>query len=284
MRSSLINVLVVGVLAIPTGALAGTCYLDDPTSLTPLTSPIQAGGAGNDFGASPTLCGHEVHGASCVLQVNVDSTGSAGSHCLTIGSGVTVEMQGHSITCATSTKCRTAINNVGSASGTSQVQMNDGIILGCWESGIHGTPFADVSNFLLDGAAIGSCAGSGDYGIGAASGLAARNVDDVVVRNFAQVCLVTASNSTVTYAVAHGCGTTGFQCGTGVSSATLDTIVAYDNGFNVKRDNSSGANCTLRNSVLHSSGTCDIANNSGSCSTSGWTFTGYNFISDTIMH
>lgn len=286
-RSLLKLMLLCAALAVPAMAIAGTCYLDDPGNGTPLVSPIQAGGTGNDFGASPTLCGHEVHGTSCVLQVNVDSTGSASTDCLTLNSGVTVEMNDHTITCSSATQCGTGINVVTSGNGTSQVVLNSGNIAGCWTIAIKpGQSFTEVNDFQIDCAATGSCASDGDYGIGSASGASARTVNDTSVRNCDNTCYVGSSITTIQDSIAHDCGT-GFSCAANGGAATvLDTVLAYRSSDNIKRTDLPGTKCTLRDSKIYAASHCEIANAGGNC-TSGsleFTFSGTNIIGETINH
>src|SRR5689334_20873115 len=102
-------------------AATNTCYVDDPGNLHGLTSPIQEGSSGE----LTSLCGHEVHGTSCVLQVGDNNSvlnSSSGANCLSIGGGVTVQMQGHTITC-TGSDCGTAINITASSGSSGKVDI-----------------------------------------------------------------------------------------------------------------------------------------------------------------
>lgn len=288
-RSLLKLTLVVAALSLPAAALAGTCYLDDLSSSTPLVSPIQAGGTGNDFGASPTLCGHEVHGTSCVLQVNVDSTGSASTDCLKLGGGVTVDMNDKTITCSSATQCGIGINITSSGSGTSKVVLNSGNVAGCWTQGVHASgSTAELDDFQIDLAATGSCASDGDYGTGDPQHDAAfKSIADTAVRNVDNVCIHATAITTVTDSIAHDCGTVAFSTSTnGGAAATLDNVVGYNAADIVKRADINATKVVLKDIAVHDASHCTFENSGNNCTTgsSEFTFQGVNFIDDTINH
>ena len=285
-RSLLKMTVALAALSAPAAALAGTCYLDDAGSVTALVSPIQAGGTGNDFGASPTLCGHEVHGTSCVLEVNVDSTGSASTDCLTLGSGVTVTMNDHTITCSSATQCGTAIKITSTGSGTSKTVLNSGNIAGCWTQGVHAAGvFAEVHDFQIDLAATGSCAGNGDFGTGEPGHDAAfKVIEDTAVRNCDDTCLHATSITTVTDSIAHDCGTGITTSSNGSNASTVDHVLVYDSDLNIQRTDLNVTKVILKDIAIHSASTCELANFAGGCTSgsSEFTFLGANFIGDTI--
>lgn len=171
---------------------------------------------GGDLCHGPSNGPHLVEaqtGKNCVLKVFVDSTGRSGSaNCLTIGKGVTVEMNGHSIACDSSS-CGTAIEVTNSSSGTNnKVVLNSGTITGCWATAVKATAGTDttVSDFVVDMSAIGSCSANGVTGIAGEL----KQVDHTVVADASGTCIGIHSG-TLTRSLAR-------DCGTGVQAGALD--------------------------------------------------------------
>lgn len=199
-----LSLLALGLVLARSGpAAAGTCYIDDAGENTPLVSPIQEGPIPAEI---QTLCGHNVHGTNCVLQVgddnSVDSSNS-GADCLTLGSGVTVYMASHKITC-TGSSCGTAIKITASGGSGSKVDftgfeaanvLGTSLVSGCFLAGASGAGTnSHIENVIFDLAPQngGSCSfsdfgtiGHGIYGIYSAFGGSSRFKDSshIVVRN-----------------------------------------------------------------------------------------------------
>lgn len=96
---------------------------------------------------SSNLCGCTITGTNCQVKLTADTSTSSTSDCLTLGSGVTLDMDGHSITC-TGTDCGYAIKNTNSGGSSAKVVIKNGFISGCWDVGIGRT---GGTNATVDG-------------------------------------------------------------------------------------------------------------------------------------
>lgn len=227
MRTARVGLIASGLgllLLAPGSAMAVTgCLFDGSINIASLEAGDDPGTVGNDDDFSggdlcsgPSSGPHTVEaqsGKNCVLKVFVNSTGrSNGATCLSVGKGVTVEMNGHSITC-TSSSCGTAIDVTNSSSGTNnKVILNSGTITGCWTTAVKGTAGSDttVSDFVVDMAAIGSCSANGVTGIAGEL----KQVDHTVVSDASGTCIGIHSG-TLTRSLAR-------DCGTGIQTGALD--------------------------------------------------------------
>ena len=263
-----------------TNALAvNTCYLDDPGNASGLISPIQAGGAGNDFGASPTLCGHEVHGTNCVVQVNVDSSLSTNTDCLTLGVGVTVELQGKSIIC-TGSACGIAVKITNSGGSSSKVALKSGIISGCWSNGVrHVGSNATVDDVLIDLAGSGCMGG---YGIGSSSGNGVQTVTHTKVQHVANTGITSTSNGTVVGSLVLDADAGIAVSSSGGSATLVDNCVVHDVADAIKRTDGNSTMPEIRDSVIYNASHCDFASSGTACTTS-IDLTGTNFVEDEII-
>lgn len=101
------------------------------------TTPCFAGNITEANCPGGNICGCTIdNSTNCTLTLSANATTSAASDCLTIGSGVTFDMNGKSITC-TGTNCGKAVHNTASGSGSNKVLVESGTISGCFDAGIY---------------------------------------------------------------------------------------------------------------------------------------------------
>ena len=149
------SAMVLAVCAQPPIALAvneccvagGSCY---SSSGFPYSQSICPGGK---------LCGCTISGTNCEMRLTADTSSSSSSDCLTLGSGVILDMNGHSITC-TGTDCGYAIKNTNSGGSSAKVEISNGFISGCWDVGIGrtGGTNATIDDMVID---LGSSCSNG---------------------------------------------------------------------------------------------------------------------------
>lgn len=84
-------------------------------------------------------CGCEIYGTNCLVKLanNVTATNAntGGSVCLKLGSGVTFDLDGKSMTCS-GTDCGRAVYNTSSGASSSKVVVKNGTISGCFDAGL----------------------------------------------------------------------------------------------------------------------------------------------------
>jgi hypothetical protein len=145
---ALVLTVVCTILGSASYAHAGTCQFDTIPNLTFVT-----------YGTSPwtTFCNHTISGSGsggCTATVPAGSgtINWSSGNCLTIGSGVKLDLNGVIINCD-STNCGAAIANTSSGSSSAAVTIEDGTITGCWSDGVvaSGGTNSTVSEMTLDG-------------------------------------------------------------------------------------------------------------------------------------
>jgi hypothetical protein len=129
------------------GRVYALCVFDTTPNLTYL-----------QFGQSPwtSFCNHTISGTGsggCTATVPANSgpINWSSGNCLTIGSGVTLDLGGITINCDT-TNCGAALANTASGSGSAAVSIENGTITGCWNTGIVASAGSNVtvSEMTLD--------------------------------------------------------------------------------------------------------------------------------------
>ncbi len=108
---------------------------------------------------SDTPCGCTVSGTNCIFKLSTDITTSSSSTCLTLGSGVTFDLDGNTLTC-TGSDCGKAVDNTSSSGSSSKVVIKNGKITGCFDAGLYfsGGTDSSVSDMEID---IGSSCSNG---------------------------------------------------------------------------------------------------------------------------
>ena len=281
-------------LGLTTTSRAAVCYLDDPGNTTPLVSPLTTG-AGHQL---PTLCGHEIHGSSCVLNVANDGTLSADTVCLTLGAGVTVNMNGHSIQC-TANVCNSGIKITGSGSAASaKVNLNDGSVLGCFRQGLYdaeggATGYVYVTDFTIDLTALGSgCSLTGGKGGSPAnadlSGTPTqgfRSMVRVVAGNGSGTGMIMNVYGTVEDSIVHDNDTVGLNIIPSSANSLITGSLFTGNGDNIKSRWPNGYFYRLNDSTVREADSCNFRDNSGACdpATTYLDLGGINFIDNTIV-
>jgi hypothetical protein len=270
----------VGILEAGSSAMAGSCYVDDPTRQQARQSPIQTG-AGEEL---PTLCGHTVDGSGsggCTLEVSAGDTISSGT-CLNLVGAVTVKMNGNTIDCSGS--CTDAIR-----AGGGSFDISDGNITGCWSTGIDlwaATTTSTLTNFLVDLAPTAAgCSGNGNTGIGGTYGF--KTLTRVVVADADGLGIGASYLTDIVDSIVHDCGTgisawaTSSSVGTDISGSLI-----IDNGVNIENRVGTYAGNALTDSTVRNASTCHFKDSSGTCVgySSILSLHGTNFIDDAIYH
>lgn len=236
--------------AAPSSAV-NCCYVDDPGKTTCIANSVNS--TNTIVFPGSTVCGHTVEGSNCILEILNNQTGSGGSTCLTLGRGVTVDMNNtYSFTCSAGTKCATAIKINDSAGSANKVIVSNGTIAGCWTHGISqlaGTN-ASAENVTIDLAATGSCPGDGDYGA------VVNTVSESLIKN-ASVRGVSAS--LIEHSIVRD-----NAAGVLPSGGTIDNSLIIDNDYNIRREVNGlylvpMGDVTLKSSAVQSADTCDCA-------------------------
>jgi hypothetical protein len=164
----------------PTDASAISCCVDGEegcydTNITEASCP-------ND-----SICGCKVSGSNCTLTLSANVSIDTASTCLTLGSGVTFDMNGKTLAC-TGNDCGKAVYNTESGGSSNKVVIKNGTITGCWDAALYFDAStglntnSSVSDMKID---LGSgCAGTnginygnGDYfniGVSAPHGVITR--------------------------------------------------------------------------------------------------------------
>ena len=83
------------------------------------------------------LCGCTIDGNNCEVTLTEDASTSSGD-CLTLGDGVTLDMNGHTISC-TDDDCGLGIKNTDSDAGGAKVVIKNGKIEGCFDGAVRAT-------------------------------------------------------------------------------------------------------------------------------------------------
>lgn len=98
-----------------------------------------------------TPCGCTVSGTNCQFRLAGNVSTSSTSTCLTLGSGVTFDLSGHSMTC-TGSDCGIAIANGSSSGSSNKVLIENGSIYGCFDAGVYinGGTDSTVTNMQVD--------------------------------------------------------------------------------------------------------------------------------------
>jgi len=96
------------------------------------------------------FCGCTVSGENCKLHITSDLNTST-TDCLTLGAGVTFDLEGHALHC-TGSDCGLAIHNTDSAGASSKVVIKNGTISGCFDAAVYvdGGSDSSVADLNID--------------------------------------------------------------------------------------------------------------------------------------
>ncbi len=121
------------------------------------------------------VCGTTLSGINCTAKLDADVSTSSPNDCITLGSGVTFDLDGYTMNCTagSTSACGTAITNTASSSASGAVTIRNGDIVGRWATGILATggTNSSVDDVVIDGAT--------SMGISGVRGL----IERTVVRN-----------------------------------------------------------------------------------------------------
>jgi hypothetical protein len=123
-------------LLLPTHALAVNCCVQGVTPC--VASPLST----HTTTLGNTPCGHTITTAGCEVVVDDDATITSGT-CLTLGRGVKVTGNNHTITCQSGSTCGTGIAITQAGSGTTII--NNINIVGGFSTGVDNTAFSNVA-------------------------------------------------------------------------------------------------------------------------------------------
>ena len=100
----------------------------------------------DDICPNGDLCGCTIDGTNCEVTLTEDASTASGD-CLTLGAGVILDMNGHTISC-TDDDCGVGIKNTSSGDGGAKVVIKNGKIEGCFDAGVWAT---GGTNSTVDG-------------------------------------------------------------------------------------------------------------------------------------
>ncbi|HYC56044.1 MAG TPA: hypothetical protein VEL28_14010 [Candidatus Binatia bacterium] len=218
-------------LAITSPCYAGTCYIDGEDYASSQIAPVET----DD---NPTLngglCGHTIYGTGtggCIIEVHNDDGVSSGN-CLTLGKGVEIRGNGHTLDCS-GAACLAAIVEVSvSPPGSGATHVDNLNVTGCFQWGVLGNySFGKITNSKIDLA--GSCSG-------VTNGIVSMpTVEGVVVTN-ANGLGIGCDGSTVRDSVIHN-SEEGLKVN---SSSSIDNVLMYDNTVTLRLISGSPPNMT----------------------------------------
>ncbi len=248
-RIALFLYLVAAVTALsPVPALAACCALNGgPCNIIP---PLV-------HGISPwtgSICGSTISGTSCTAELDANATASSGD-CLTLGAGVTLDLNGYTINC-NSSDCGNAILNTASSSGTGAVSVTNGDITGCFSGGVAQTGGSNttVSELKIDLA--GSCTNNTSHGLFYITGL----IDHTVVANARGTGVWLMGGKQLKNSIVRDSGTGIYYSYFG-SSAAFDNVLVFGNDVNIQNATPASGIPSMQRSEIQLAGTCDCKNN-----------------------
>lgn len=194
-----------------------------------------------------SICGTTLEGTNCTAKLDTDASASSGD-CITLGMGVTLDLDGHAIDCTGS--CGSAVLNTNSGGSSNAVTITNGDITGAWTTGINVTngTNSSVSEILVDGAYIGISKVRG-------------KIDHTVVRNSSYIGIDLNAGDDLESVVLRNNGNTAYQgyglkLSSTVSSSNFDNVLFIGNYANVWHSNASGKPQVQRSEVQDAV-TCD---------------------------
>ena len=212
------------------------------------------------------LCGCVVSGTNCEMRLTANASTNSGD-CLTLGAGVTLDMNGHSITCGDD-NCSSAIVNTASSGAANAVVIENGFISGCWVRGIYvsGGTDSEVTGLDIDLARVGG--GACNPGGLTAGILTVRGtVSDVTVANAFSGIYVQPGEDVIDSLVRDSyIGLDGL--GTSASMGNITNVQLLNNGYSMKNHNP-GVNIpdVVNLSSQNPVSGCHYIDNAGSCAT-----------------
>ncbi len=262
-----IGVLLLGCVA-STNAYAANCCVDGvcnvyATTLNTGTAPFAAG-----------LCGHTISGsgATCRIIMQQDDSLSSGS-CVTLGDRVTLDMNGHSITCTG--YCDTAIASTDTTTSNPVKIEGGGDILGCWTDAA--TAVADTYNSTITDVHI-DLATCGANGLGPY-----KTITRVSIGDGGGTGVDAGAGTSIVDSIIHN-STVGVKVrGSGGAGTSISGSLLYNNSTNIQTMTTvsgSGGPQTLTGSTVLAPPTCAFKDYSGSCGPAVNTIdlTGVNFL------
>ncbi len=210
-------------------------------------------------GWTGSVCGTTLTGVNCVAKLDA-TVNLASGDCLTLGSGVTLDLNGHAINC-TSGSCGSAVLNTSSSGGSGAVAIENGDITGPWTTAINvtGGTNSTVSEMVVDGAVTGI---SGVQG----------TIDHTVVRNSRDlgIDLVAGKDLSIVVLRDNGLSTNGYGLKiNGVpTSSDVDHALFIGNYYHVNYAGTGGTAPSATSSQFQGAVGCDCRqSSSGNCFT-----------------
>lgn len=235
------RLLLAGVLFMPSLGLAANCC-QVGTGACNIIPPLTHG----QNGWTGAVCGTTLTGTNCTALLDGDVQVTSGD-CLTIGRGVTFDLNGYKFDC-TGASCGSAIINSDSAGSSAAVTIKNGDITGPFEYGIEvtGGTNSSVDELLVDGA---------DTGISGVRG----PISDTVVRNseIGGIDLYPGADLKNVILRDNGVGTSGWglKLTGSTSTSDLDNVLFIGNHDNVYKLNASGT-ASMQRSEMQMAGSC----------------------------
>jgi hypothetical protein len=257
LRCTALSLPVFVLLSSRPAAAIDCCFVDDPNQQTCYVSPIQS-----NEELSGGVCGHTITGSNCLMQIKDDVTVTVSApfgDCLTIGPGVTVDMEDHTFTCTSTVfpwGCNSAFVVAGSGGTSQKVAVKNGVFAGCWYAGAvrrgagSGTNHS-VENVTVDGTNLGQCGsrGNGINGIFTVTGVLVTNTLDYGVK-------LDLSGAKVEHSILRNNVADAIES-TGVSGQTINNVFLIDNAYGVNKTADTASTIATKGSVIRDSIGCN---------------------------
>ena len=213
----------------------GTCNIQ-----TPLTH--------GQNGWMGTVCGTTLSGVNCVAKLDASVGSSSGSDCVTLGSGVTFDLNGYTMTC-TGSPCGIAIKNTSSGNTSNAVVIKNGAITGPWTTGVAvtGGTNSSVTDLTVTGAGTGisGVKGSIEY---------ARVYDSTTTG------IVLAAGKDLAKSLIEGNPTGLSMPDANYTGTDIDDVFFVNNGYSI---NDQGSGADMQRSCMQMASTCHCYANVG---------------------
>lgn len=210
------------------------------------------------------VCGVTIEGTDCHARLDTTDGSVASGDCITLGKGVTLDLNGRTITCS-GTNCGGGVVNASSSGAADKVVIKNGKITGCWQRGVifSGGTNSSVEDLTVDLTATGAACNYGgilNAGIFTPRGLISRSV----VSN-AFVGIYAQPGENVTDSLVTECYVGIDNVGASSASVTLTNLQLLANGYNVKNRNPGVYRPHVVNVSLQDPAGCHCLNASNAC-------------------
>lgn len=223
----------------------------------------------DDLCPSGDLCGCTIDGNNCEVTLTANHSTASGD-CLTLGDGVTLDMNGKTITC-TDDECGIGIKNTNSGAGGSKVIIKNGGVNGCFNASLRATSGenASVEGVNIDGSPDDPndpCTGGSSISPGWTARVGVVGfigaISDSEVRD-TEIGIMLGQNDAVDCVVAYN------DIGMIVSNSSVDITgcMFLENDVHYRPFTSNSTEPDLLESAFVGAGTCNCTNISDVCIT-----------------